>query len=121
MLPGYSYVVAKLGPLTITRRSLNLSISGACLTFSVIQSASLTLLTTPEESMARAVAWFLAPLRVLRVPVKQIVLTLLLSLRFMSLVSTWWLPCCRCRYDACQPASGINKSSSRLLAPWPGL
>lgn len=36
--------------------------------------------------MALALAWFLTPLKLLRVPVKELVLTLLLSLRFMSLV-----------------------------------
>jgi general transcription factor 3C polypeptide 2 len=94
LLPGYSYVLANLGPLTITRKSLNLAISAACLTFSVIQAAALTLLTTTEESMALALGWFLHPLRVIGVPVKQLVFSLLLSLRFMSLVSSLpVLPC----------------------------
>eukprot|EP00873_Tetraselmis_striata_P002874 jgi/Tetstr1/423138/TSEL_013907.t1 len=86
LAPDYSYVLGQLGPLTITRKSLNLAISAVCLTFSVIQAAALTLLTTTEESMALGLGWFLAPLRVLGVPVRQLVFSLLLSLRFMSLV-----------------------------------
>jgi len=83
---GYSYVLAHLGIVTITRRSVNLALTAATLTFAALQSASLVLVTTPGEEMAAALSAWLAPLRLLRVPTREIALTLLLSLRFMSLV-----------------------------------
>lgn len=53
------------------------------------QSASLSLTTTPAEEMALGLRLWLAPLRPLRglVPVDEIALTLLLSLRFMAQVT----------------------------------
>ena len=51
-----------------------------------VQSASLCLTTTPAEELALGLKFWLAPLRVLRVPVNEICMTLLLSLRFMSVV-----------------------------------
>ncbi len=51
-----------------------------------IQSASLCLTTTPAEEMALGLKFWLAPLRVVRAPVDEICMTLLLSLRFMSVV-----------------------------------
>ncbi|GBF90861.1 hypothetical protein Rsub_03715 [Raphidocelis subcapitata] len=82
----YSYVLLNLGFITITRRSINLAITAAALTFCALQSASLCLVTTPGEEMAVALQRWLAPLRLLRVPTQRIGVTLLLSLRFMSLV-----------------------------------
>ncbi|GLI66576.1 hypothetical protein VaNZ11_010493 [Volvox africanus] len=83
---GYQYVLLHLGTITVTHRSLNLAITAASLTFSALQTASLCLVTTPGEEMAVALRWWLSPLRILRVPVEEIAMTLLLSLRFMSLV-----------------------------------
>jgi general transcription factor 3C polypeptide 2 len=51
-----------------------------------MQSASLCLTTTPAEEMALGLARWLGPLRLIRLPVDEIALTLLLSLRFMALV-----------------------------------
>ena len=51
-----------------------------------MQSASLCLTTTPAEEMALGLKFWLAPLRVVRAPVDEICMTLLLSLRFMSVV-----------------------------------
>ena len=51
-----------------------------------VQSASLCLTTTPAEELALGLKLWLAPLRVVRVPVDEICMTLLLSLRFMSVV-----------------------------------
>jgi energy-coupling factor transport system permease protein len=82
----YAYVIANLGIVTITRRSINLAITAAALTFCALQGASLCLVTTPGEEMALGLARWLRPLRPLGVPVARIALTLLLSLRFMSLV-----------------------------------
>ena len=50
------------------------------------QSASLVLTTTPAEEVAAGLRAWLAPARALRAPVDEAALTLLLSLRFMSLV-----------------------------------
>lgn len=51
-----------------------------------MQSASLCLTTTPAEEMALGLKFWLAPLRVVGAPVDEICMTLLLSLRFMSVV-----------------------------------
>jgi energy-coupling factor transport system permease protein len=75
-----------LGPLVITRRSAELGINGATLLFTLIQSANLLLLTTPPEALVWALAWCMAPLRLLRVPVDRLGFTLLLALRFLPLV-----------------------------------
>ncbi|MED6206709.1 hypothetical protein PIB30_029444 [Stylosanthes scabra] len=85
-LTGYSYVITKLGPLTFTRKGLSVASTAACLTFMVFQSASLCLTTTTPEQLAFALRWFLLPLKYIGVSVSEIVLTLLLSLRFISLV-----------------------------------
>ncbi|XP_027352734.1 protein ABCI12, chloroplastic [Abrus precatorius] len=85
-LAGYSYVIAKLGPLSFTRKGLSVASTVACLTFTVFQSASLCLTTTTPEQLAFALRWFMLPLRYLGVSVSEIVLTLLLSLRFITLV-----------------------------------
>jgi len=82
----YSYVLLNLGIITVTRRSINIAITAAALTFCALQSASLCLITTPGEEMALGLSRWLAPLRPLGVPTQRIALTLLLSLRFMSLV-----------------------------------
>ena len=52
----------------------------------VFQSASLCLTTTTPEQLAFALRWFMLPLRHIGVSVSEIVLNLLLSLRFISLV-----------------------------------
>ena len=82
----YSYVVLHLGPFTVTKRSLSLGITLAGLTFVALQCASLCLVTTPPERMALAVGRALRPLGVLGVPVKELVITVLLALRFMATV-----------------------------------
>ncbi|KAL5701650.1 Protein abci12 [Ranunculus cassubicifolius] len=85
-LAGYSYVVIKLGPLQLTRKGLSVASTSACLTFTIFQSASLCLSTTTPEQLASAIRWFMLPLTRFGVPVSEIILTLLLSLRFISLV-----------------------------------
>ncbi|XP_078178839.1 cobalt ion transmembrane transporter [Carex rostrata] len=85
-IQGYSYSIFKLGPLKFTRKGLSVATTSACLTFTIFQSASLCLSTTPPEMFAFALWWFMAPLRNVGVPVSEITLTLLLSLRFISLV-----------------------------------
>lgn len=83
---GYSYVVLWLGPFTITKRSLSLAVTLSSLTFVALQTASLCLVSTPPERMAMAVGRALKPLSFLGVPVKELVLTVLLALRFMATV-----------------------------------
>lgn len=85
-LSGYSYSIMKLGPLHFTRKGLSVASTAACLTFTVFQSASLCLTTTTPEQLASALRWFMLPLTHIGVPVAEIILTLMLSLRFISLV-----------------------------------
>ncbi|KAK9288141.1 hypothetical protein L1049_016589 [Liquidambar formosana] len=85
-LGGYSYLIMKLGPLQFTRKGLSVASTSACLTFTIFQSASLCLSTTTPEQLASALRWFMVPLTFVGVPVAEIILTLLLSLRFINLV-----------------------------------
>ncbi|KAL5541710.1 hypothetical protein UlMin_009420 [Ulmus minor] len=85
-LGGYSYSILKLGPLQFTQKGLSVASTAACLTFTVFQSASLCLTTTTPEQLASALRWFMLPLAYIGVPVADIILTLMLSLRFVSLV-----------------------------------
>ncbi|KAE8076936.1 hypothetical protein FH972_015553 [Carpinus fangiana] len=85
-LGGYSYLIMKLGPLQFTRKGLSVASTAACLTFTVFQSASLCLSTTTPEQLAFALRWFMLPLKHIGVPVAEVILTLMLSLRFISLV-----------------------------------
>ena len=84
--PPYSYVLLRVGWVTVTKRSLNLAVAIAGLTFAALQSASLCLVTTPPEGMARAVGRALRPLGLLGLPVQELMLTMLLALRFMATV-----------------------------------
>lgn len=83
---AYSYVLWNAGIFTVTRRSVNLALTAASLTFCALQGASLCLVTTPGEEMALALRRLLWPLRLVGVQTRRVALTLLLSLRFMSLV-----------------------------------
>ncbi|EEC79187.1 hypothetical protein EE612_029358 [Oryza sativa] len=83
---GYSYTIMKLGPLQFTRKGLSVASTSACLSFAIFQSASLCLTTTTPEQLASALWWFMIPLKHIGVPVPEIILTLLLSLRFINLV-----------------------------------
>ncbi|EPS69761.1 hypothetical protein M569_05008, partial [Genlisea aurea] len=83
---GYKYVIMKFGPFQLTRKSLAASTTAACLTFTIFQSASLCLTTTTPEQLAFGLRWFILPLANVGVPVAEIILTLLLSLRFINLV-----------------------------------
>ncbi|KAJ9538286.1 hypothetical protein OSB04_031019 [Centaurea solstitialis] len=83
---GYSYLLYKLGPFQLTRKGLSLASTSACLTFTIFQSASLCLTTTTPEQLAFALEWFMKPLAYVGVPVAEVILTLLLSLRFINLV-----------------------------------
>lgn len=92
--PAYHYVLLHLGWITVTKRSLNLALAISGLSFVALQSASLCLVTTTPEDMAQALGRTLRPLGILGLPVKELVLTVLLALRFMATVSAD-LACCQ--------------------------
>ncbi|KAK3010656.1 hypothetical protein RJ639_011821 [Escallonia herrerae] len=85
-LEGYSYLIMKFGPLQLTRKGLSVATTSASLTFTIFQSASLCLATTTPEQLAFALQWFLLPLAHFGAPVAEVILTLLLSLRFINMV-----------------------------------
>lgn len=72
--------------LTITQRSLNLAIRISTLIFTLIFSTNLYLLTTAPEEITAGLEDLMKPLRVFKLPVTEIILTLTLSLRFIPLV-----------------------------------
>ena len=74
------------GPLIIDRRSAELGIKTSTLTFTVIQSVNLMLITTPPEDLVWAIKWFCAPLTLLGFPMEKLSFQLLLALRFLPLV-----------------------------------
>lgn len=82
----YSYVVFDYGPITITRRSLELGIRIGTLLFTLIYGTNLFLLTTAPEEITLALEDIMLPLRWVNLPVTEIALTVTLSLRFIPLV-----------------------------------
>jgi len=83
---GASWELWRFGPLQVTRRSLELGISGGTLLFTLVHSANLMLLSTPPEQLVWAISWWIAPLERLGLPVQRLGFTLLLALRFLPLV-----------------------------------
>jgi energy-coupling factor transport system permease protein len=79
-------VLFQQGPVTVTRRSLDLAIRFSTLLFTLIYSATLYLLTTAPEEITAAIENWMEPLRRFKLPVTEIALTLTLSLRFIPLV-----------------------------------
>jgi general transcription factor 3C polypeptide 2 len=75
-----------LGIFTVTKRGINLALTISALMFTALQAASLCLVTTPPEHIARAVGKVLSPLGWIGVPVRELTLTVLLALRFMATV-----------------------------------
>lgn len=82
----YSYILFSKGPVTVTRRSIDLGIRVSTIIFTVIYSSNLYLLTTAPEEITTAIESLMQPLRRFKVPVTEITLTLTLSLRFIPLV-----------------------------------
>ncbi|KAK9840235.1 hypothetical protein WJX74_006035 [Apatococcus lobatus] len=82
----YRYVLLDIWIITITRRSIALAVAASTLSFTTFQTASLCLTSTPAEEVALGLCWLLRPLQLLRLPVAEIGMTLLLSLRCMALV-----------------------------------
>ena len=86
------YVLCKFFFITVSRFSLSLAATIACITFAALQLTSLFLITTPPESAASAFRWFATPLRLFGVKLDTLTFQLLLSLRCVSLV--------RCSYSS---------------------
>jgi energy-coupling factor transport system permease protein len=82
----YSYVLFNKGLVKVTRRSLDLGVSLSTIIFTVIYSTNLYLLTTAPEEITSGMESLMQPLRLLKLPVTEIALTLTLSLRFIPLV-----------------------------------
>jgi len=76
----------QLGPLVVDRASALLGLRTSTLTFTVIHSVNLMLITTPPEDLVWALSWCLAPLKWLGCPVERLGVQLLLALRFLPLV-----------------------------------
>lgn len=83
---NYRYVLFDKGMFRITRRSLDLAVRVSTLTFTLLYSSNLYLLTTAPEEITAGMDFWLSPLRKLGLPITEIVLTLTLSLRFIPLV-----------------------------------
>ena len=82
----YQYILFQQGPVKITRHSLDLAVRVSTLLFTLIYSTNLYLLTTAPEEITAGIESLMRPLRRLKWPVTEIVLTLTLSLRFIPLV-----------------------------------
>jgi energy-coupling factor transport system permease protein len=82
----YQYVLFQQGPITVTRRSLDLAVRLSTSLFTLIYSTNLYLLTTAPEEITAGIESLMLPLRRLKLPVTEIALTLTLSLRFIPLV-----------------------------------
>jgi energy-coupling factor transport system permease protein len=83
---AYRYTLFQQGPVTITRRSLQLGIQLGTGYFTLIYGTTLFLWTTAPEEITAALELLIQPLRRWQVPVVEIALTLTLSLRFIPLV-----------------------------------
>jgi energy-coupling factor transport system permease protein len=83
---SYSYVILKAGSITVTRRSVDLGVRVCTLIFTYLYAPTLFLLVTAPEEITAAIASICSPLKFLKVPVVEIVLTLTLALRFVPLV-----------------------------------
>ncbi|QSJ18532.1 energy-coupling factor transporter transmembrane protein EcfT [Nostoc sp. UHCC 0702] len=82
----YSYILFHKGPVKVTRGSLDLAVRLSTVLFTVIYSTNLYLLTTAPEEITSAIETLMQPLRRLKLPITEIILTLTLSLRFIPLV-----------------------------------
>lgn len=86
IVSSYNYVLLQKGPITVTRRSLDLAVTLSTLVFTLIYSTNLFLLTSAPEEITAGIESLMRPLRRLDWPVTEIALTLTLSLRFIPLV-----------------------------------
>ena len=79
-LPPFSFSIQ------ITQRSRRIAIKVSTLLFTLLYSTTLFLLTTAPEEITEAFELLMRPLRVFKLPVTEIALTLTLALRFIPLV-----------------------------------
>ncbi|MBD2103230.1 energy-coupling factor transporter transmembrane protein EcfT [Leptolyngbya sp. FACHB-261] len=82
----YHYKLVDIGPLHVTRRSLQLGLRVSTLLFTLIYATTLFLLTTAPEEITNGLESLMRPLRSFGLPVTEISLALTLSLRFVPLV-----------------------------------
>lgn len=82
----YQYILFQQGPVTVSRRSLDLAVRLSTILFTLIHSTNLYLLTTAPEEITAGIESLMRPLRRFSLPVTEITLTLTLSLRFIPLV-----------------------------------
>lgn len=82
----YQYILFQQGPVTVTRRSLDLAVRLSTILFTLLHSTNLYLLTTAPEEITASIESLMRPLRRFSLPVTEITLTLTLSLRFIPLV-----------------------------------
>ncbi|MBF2057200.1 MAG: hypothetical protein IGQ45_08230 [Cyanobacterium sp. T60_A2020_053] len=82
----YQYILYEFNNFKITRRSLDLGIKVGTLLFTLIYSSNLYLLTTAPEEITAGIEDLLVPLKRLKLPITEVILTLTLSLRFIPLV-----------------------------------
>ncbi|BEV36621.1 energy-coupling factor transporter transmembrane protein EcfT [Synechococcus sp. M16CYN] len=76
----------RLGPLVVDRASALLGLRTSTLTFTVIHSVNLVLITTTPEDLVWGLSWYLSPLATLGLPIERVGFQLLLALRFLPLV-----------------------------------
>jgi energy-coupling factor transport system permease protein len=81
-----TYLPFGIGPIQVTRRSLDLAIKLSTLLFTILYSTNLYLLTTAPEEITAALESLMQPLRRFKLPITEVTLTLTLSLRFIPLV-----------------------------------
>lgn len=82
----YSYVIFHQGIFKVNRHSLDLAIGLSTIVFTLIYSTNLYLLTAAPEEITSGLESLMQPLKRLKLPITEIILTLTLSLRFIPLV-----------------------------------
>lgn len=88
---SYRYDLISVKPfdlfsIQVTRRSFSLGLRVGTLIFTLLYSTNLFLVTTAPEEIAEGLERLVRPLRALKVPTPEIILTLTLALRFLPLV-----------------------------------
>lgn len=84
---AYSATLFVLGPLKATRKSMSVALSASSLAFNSLECTALVQSTTKPEELAGGTRALLSPLGSLGLDVDAVTLSLLLSLRFASIVT----------------------------------
>ncbi len=82
--PGH--VVARLGPLHITRPGLDLAIRGSAQTLVILYTGVLVVVTTAPSVLGDGLVWYLRPLKRIGVPVDDVGVMVSLGLAFLPLL-----------------------------------